>query len=217
MSNIEDNHADENFMAFHALDDLWTSGHPSLCFNLYEDLLTTSTGETANDGIDSMNHCQEPASETVDIASEVLQARHRDITGVDGNEHGYMSQIRSQSDHILPSSSSTNVQPPCEPRNDFSNTAERLVLAMNQFTTTLNQYGALSHQLGSKVERLNNGLDHMECHLDNMEHRLDKMDERMKNLNLRFNSLDNLLLEVIRREQDAMRQFCDLSSHGKEM
>ncbi|KAJ5152442.1 hypothetical protein N7492_009722 [Penicillium capsulatum] len=177
MSNIEDNHADENFMAFHALDDLWTSGHPSLCFNLYEDLLTTSTGETANDGIDSMNHCQEPASETVDIASE----------------------------------------PPCEPRNDFSNTAERLVLAMNQFTTTLNQYGALSHQLGSKVERLNNGLDHMECHLDNMEHRLDKMDERMKNLNLRFNSLDNLLLEVIRREQDAMRQFCDLSSHGKEM
>lgn len=57
----------------------------------------------------------------------------------------------------------------------------------------------------------------MKVHLDRIELRLDNMEKRMGALDMRFKSLDDLLLEVIKREKDAMKQFSDLGYSGKDM
>lgn len=57
----------------------------------------------------------------------------------------------------------------------------------------------------------------MKDHLDRIELRLENMEKRMGALDMRFKSLDDLLLEVIKREKDAMKQFSDLDYSGRDM
>lgn len=76
---------------------------------------------------------------------------------------------------------------------------------MDDFTNTVDKYGALLETLNSKIEGMNNSLSSMECHLGNLN-------QMVVMLGTKFNTLDHLLGEVFRREQEAMQQLGDLAS-----
>jgi chromosome segregation ATPase len=110
-----------------------------------------------------------------------------------------------------------------ETKNDLSQTAERLILQMEQFTYTIHQYGDSTNKLESKINACTNSIGRIEQHLnaiahrtDNMEdqlgsmnQRLNDMEEKMESLDLKLKTLDGYLYEIVKREKDMMKEFCD--------
>lgn len=88
---------------------------------------------------------------------------------------------------------------------------------MDRFATTINQFGTLTRNLTFGIEGLKDGLGQMKLHVDGIKFQLNGIEERMGNLETRLNRLDNLLFEVIKREQDAMKQFSDLGWGEEDM
>ncbi|KAI2765506.1 hypothetical protein CBS147339_7257 [Penicillium roqueforti] len=133
-----------------------------------------------------------------------------------------------QADALL-SSSSSCPQGPGEIET-ISHTDEALSVTLKRFTSTINQFGALSQTLGNKIEGLNSRFDDMERRLDSMENRMDSMKQSMdsmkhsmdnlsqetESLEAKFKSVNEYLLEVIRREQRVMKEFSDLASRYQE-
>ncbi|KAJ5461031.1 uncharacterized protein N7458_002583 [Penicillium daleae] len=111
-----------------------------------------------------------------------------------------------------------------EAKNEFSQTAERLLLQMEQFTFTIHQYGDSTNKMESKIDACTNSISHieqrlnaivrqmgnMEDRLGSMNHQLGCMDERLVSLDRKLNTLDGYLFEIVKREKDIMKDFCDL-------
>lgn len=63
---------------------------------------------------------------------------------------------------------------------------------------------------------MHHGLENMDRHLSSMEHRMDSLYQRMESLEAKFKTVNEYLLEVIRREQMVMRELGDLASRYHE-
>lgn len=103
-------------------------------------------------------------------------------------------------------------------KNGVSQTAEQLLLQMDQFTSTIRQYGASTSKLMSRMDECGNSITYMEKRMntivhqmDNMEKRLDSMKDLLSGLDLKLNTLNGYLLEIVKREKDIMLEFRDLS------
>lgn len=70
---------------------------------------------------------------------------------------------------------------------------------------------------------MQHGLENMDRHLSSIEHRMESMEHRMdslyqgmESLEAKFKTVNEYLLEVIRREQMVMRELGDLASRYHE-
>lgn len=109
-------------------------------------------------------------------------------------------------------------------------TDTELSLTLKQFMSMIGQFSVLSQTLGTKIEGLNSRFDDMEHRLESIEHRLDSMVHRIESLEdsmarlhqetecleARFKTINEYLLEVIRREQTVMQELGELASRYHE-
>lgn len=120
-----------------------------------------------------------------------------------------------------------------ETKTDFSQTAERLLLQMANFTSTIHQYGNSANRLDSKIDACTKSIGRIEQHVNAIAHRMDYMEsqlgsmlggmlvgmnhqlgdmnEKIMSLDLKLKTLDGYLFEIVKREKEMMRDFCDLA------
>ncbi|KAJ6136785.1 hypothetical protein N7497_012338 [Penicillium chrysogenum] len=221
MSNYKHDHDYEASLALNVPDSPWETHNPFLYLGTNENM-----------------HCTQADIDSYNALSAFVQQQD-EIMGNDGFESEACpesSRVSSmtelyrggQADALL-SSSSSCPQGPGEIET-ISHTDEALSVTLKRFTSTINQFGALSQTLGNKIEGLNSRFDDMERRLDSMENRMDSMKQSMdsmkhsmdnlsqetESLEAKFKSVNEYLLEVIRREQRVMKEFGDLASRYQE-
>lgn len=59
-------------------------------------------------------------------------------------------------------------------------------------------------------------MDSMKQSMDSMKHSMDNLSQETESLEAKFKSVNEYLLEVIRREQRVMKEFGDLASRYQE-
>ncbi|KAJ5821843.1 uncharacterized protein N7525_011127 [Penicillium rubens] len=117
-------------------------------------------------------------------------------------------------DHNYEASLALNVPDSPGEIKTISHTDKALSITLKRFTSTINQFGALSQTLSNKIEGLNSRFDDIERYLDSIENRIDSIKQSIDKV--KFKSVNEYLLEVIRREQRVIKEFGDLVSRYQE-
>ncbi|KAJ5456072.1 uncharacterized protein N7458_004336 [Penicillium daleae] len=216
MANFENYPAYQPHMAFNMLDDHWELHDPFIYLTSNQNAFTEADcagqtgliGSALWQGIDIGNGDFEPG---------VCHEPYRDSLTTEVYGDACDSTLEKLSQPDGPTSPSTSTR--THTAEGTETVSEELVLSMKRFTTTINECGVLMQTLGNSIEDLNSRLDGMEGRLDSIEHRLEVVDQGMDSLNSRFKTINGYLLEVIKREQMAMRELGDLASryHEKDM
>ncbi|KAJ5120835.1 uncharacterized protein N7515_010223 [Penicillium bovifimosum] len=227
MPDYGNNNGPEASLGLNVPDNLWEIDDPFLCLATHERMLLPHADTYPQTELSGSVQQQNALMENVDFESETCldSSKGRSMTGL---YRGYDSGM-SQAD-VLPSSSSINLYDPGE-HGTISHTDKELSITVGKLTSTIKEFGDLSRMLDNKVDRLNSRFDDleercvgsMERSLGTMERRMDKLTQNVENLSrqtegleTKFQTVNDYLLEVIRREQMVMQEFGDLASHYHE-
>ncbi|CAG8178783.1 unnamed protein product [Penicillium nalgiovense] len=241
MSNYEHNHDHESSLPTNVPDSSWETYDPFICLGINETMLCTQADIETYNALSAFVQQQDVVMGNDGFESEACPESSRASSGTELYRGGCDYGI-SQADALVALSSNIP-QGPGETET-IPHTDEDLSIALKQFTSTIDQFRAISQTLGNKIEGLNSlfhdmehsldsvgrRLDSMERRLDSMERRLDSMEHRMdsmkhnmaslsqgtESLEAKFKTVNEYLLEVIRREQMVMQEFGDLANRYQE-
>ncbi|KAI2669767.1 hypothetical protein CBS147355_9692 [Penicillium roqueforti] len=215
MSYYKPDHVYDGSLALNVPDDLWEIPDTLNCLGVNETMFFTQANIDAfvqqqdvvmENGCFEVEACPEPSK--VPMGTELYSG------GCDYQSNDSQVELPS----LSPSSTYSSEETEATLRTD-----KELSITLKRFTSTINQFGILSQTLGTKIEGLNSrfdnmhhGLENMDRHLSSMEHRMDSLYQRMESLEAKFKTVNEYLLEVIRREQMVMRELGDLASRYHE-
>ncbi|KAJ5255845.1 hypothetical protein N7505_010996 [Penicillium chrysogenum] len=228
MSNYEHDHDHESSLAINVPDSSWETYDPFICLGINETMLYTQADIETYNALSAFVQQQDVIMGNDGFEAEAGPESSRAPSGTELCRSGQADALVALSSNIPQGPGETETIP---------HTDEDLSMALNQITSTINQFGAISQTLGNKIEGLNSlfddmahSLDSVGRRLDSMEHRLDSMEHRMdsmkhnmdklsqgtESLEAKFRTVNEYLLEVIRREQMVMQEFGDLANRYQE-
>ncbi|KAJ5366665.1 hypothetical protein N7541_000606 [Penicillium brevicompactum] len=214
MSYYKPDHVYDASLALNVPDDLWEIPDTLNCLGVNETMFFTQAN------IDAFVQQQDVVMENGCFEFEACPEPSKVPMGTELYSGGQVE---------LPSSSPSSTHS-SEETEATLRTDKELSIILKRFTSTINQFGILSQTLGTKIEDLNSrfdnmqhGLENMDRHLSSIEHRMESMEHRMdslyqgmESLEAKFKTVNEYLLEVIRREQMVMRELGDLASRYHE-
>ncbi|KAJ5517502.1 hypothetical protein N7527_009062 [Penicillium freii] len=226
MSNYEHNHDHESSLPINAPNSSWETYDPFICLGINETMLCTQADIETYNALSAFVQQQDVVMGMTGLSLKRAPNRLGLLRGQ--NYTGVADALVALSSNIPQGPGETETIP---------HTDEDLSIALKQFTSTIDQFRAISQTLGNKIEGLNSlfhdmehsldsvgrRLDSMERRLDSMEHRMDSMKHNMaslsqgtESLEAKFKTVNEYLLEVIRREQIVMQEFGDLANRYQE-